>query len=340
MKASIIIPVYQVADFIERCLLSALNQSYTNIEVILVDDCGMDNSIEIAQRIIEHHPNGAKALIVKHEKNRGLSAARNTGVEHAGGDYVYFLDSDDEMAPNSIALMMQAIGESKPDFVIADYKVVGSDVPYPPLRMLRGSISSNEQILLSYLNQDWYMMAWNKLVKRSFLLEKGLYFKEGLIHEDNLWSFQLACLAQSAFVINDTTYYYHVQNDSITQKPSIKNFKSYLKIIDNMTEFVEKNSRLKAHLEVYQFIERLKSYFFFRILSSAIDERFKIAAYKHLRKDTYKNALVYLSKHKFLRSKVKIKFHSRLVMHYLMPIDRGYSYYKNLVTEIYGTDGQ
>lgn len=336
MKVSIIIPVYQVADLIERCLLSALNQSYRNIEVILVDDCGPDNSMAIAQSVLNKHPRASDASIVIHEKNRGLSAARNTGVEHATGDYVYFLDSDDEIVPNCIELMMEPVGESNPDFVIADYKVVGSDVPYPPLRLVRGAIHSNVQILLSYLEGDWYMMAWNKLINRNFLIENELTFKEELIHEDNLWSFQLACLAKSAFVINDSTYIYHIQNDSLTQKPSLKNFKSYLRIIDNMLAFVDKNSGLKARHEIYQFIERLKSYFFFRIASSDIDERFKVAAYKHLRKDTYKSALLYLSQHKFLRSKVRIKFHSRLVMHYLMPVDRGYQNYNKLVLEIYG----
>ncbi|WP_118194503.1 glycosyltransferase family 2 protein [Albibacterium indicum] len=336
MKVSIIIPVFQVADFIERSLTSALNQSYGNIEVILVDDCGTDNSMALARSVLDKHPRGSSASIVVHEKNRGLSAARNTGVVHATGDYVYFLDSDDEITNNCIELMMEPIGESDLDFVIADYEVAGSDIPYPPLRLARGPLRSDERILLSYLNEDWYMMAWNKLVNRDFLLANNLTFKEGLIHEDNLWSFQLACLAESAFVISDSTYIYHIQDESITQKPSLKNFKSYLRIIDNMQEFVDKDNKLKSHLEVYQFIERLKSYFFFRIATADIDERFKIAAYKHLRKDSYKNALLYLSKHKFLKSKVRIKFHSRLIMHYLMPVDRGYQNYKKLVVDVHG----
>lgn len=336
MKVSIIIPVFQVADSIERSLTSALNQSYEDIEVILVDDCGTDNSMAIARSVLDKHPRGSSASIVVHEKNRGLSAARNTGVTHATGDYVYFFDSDDEITSNCIERMMEPIGESDLDFVIADYEVAGSDIPYPPLRLARGPLRSGERILMSYLNEDWYMMAWNKLVNRDFLLANNLTFKEGLIHEDNLWSFQLACLAESAFVISDSTYIYHIQDESITQKPSLKNFKSYLRIIDNMQEFVDKDNKLKSHLEVYQFIERLKSYFFFRIATADIDERFKIAAYKHLRKDSYKNALLYLSKHKFLKSKVRIKFHSRLIMHYLMPVDRGYQNYKKLVVDVHG----
>lgn len=336
MKVSIIIPVYNVADYIERSLESALDQTYKDIEVVLVDDCGTDNSMEVAQTLLKTHPRASVASIIVHEKNRGLSAARNTGVEHANGDYVYFLDSDDEMHPSCIELMMEPVADMKPDFVIADYEVKGTDTPYPPLRLARGPLRSNERILMSYLNEDWYMMAWNKLVKRQFLNDHQLTFKEGLLHEDNLWSFQLACLAESAFVVSDTTYIYYIQEGSITQKPTLKNFKSYLRIIDNMEAFIEKDSRLKSMLEVYQFKERLKSFFFFRIISSDIDERFKIAAYKHLRKDTYKGALLYLSQHKFLKSKVRIKFHSRLVMHYLMPVDRGYQNYKKLVTDIYG----
>src|SRR5690606_19012204 len=336
MKVSIIIPVFQVADFIERSLTSALNQSYEDIEIILVDDCGTDNSMAVARSVLDKHPRGSVASIIVHEKNRGLSAARNTGVTHATGDYVYFLDSDDEITANCIELMMQPVAGADLDFVIANYETQGSDTPYPALKLARGPLKSNERILMSYLNEDWYMMAWNKLVNRDFLLANDLTFKEGLIHEDNLWSFQLACLAELAYVINDSTYIYHIQKESITQSPTLKNFKSYMRIIDNMEKFVEKDAKLKSFLEVYQFIERLKSYFFYRIAISDVDERFKLAAYKHLRMNSYKNALVYLSKHKFLKSKVRIKFHSRLVMHYLMPVDRGYQNYKKLVVDIHG----
>ena len=95
MKVSIIIPVYNVAKYIERCLLSVLNQTWPDLEVILVNDCTPDNSMEIVRRVVASHPRGAVVRCLEHEENRGLSAARNTGISASVGDYLYFLDSDD-----------------------------------------------------------------------------------------------------------------------------------------------------------------------------------------------------------------------------------------------------
>ncbi len=90
MKVSIIIPVYNVAKYIERCLLSVLNQTWQDLEVILVNDCTPDNSMEIAGKVIALHPRGAMVKCLEHEKNRGQSAARNTGIRVATGDYLLF----------------------------------------------------------------------------------------------------------------------------------------------------------------------------------------------------------------------------------------------------------
>ena len=86
MKVSIIVPVYNVAKYIERCLLSVLNQTWPDLEVILVNDCTPDNSMEIVRRVVASHPRGAVVRCLEHEENRGLSAARNTGILASVGD--------------------------------------------------------------------------------------------------------------------------------------------------------------------------------------------------------------------------------------------------------------
>ena len=100
-KVSIIIPVYNVVDYIERCWKSVNAQTYSDIELIFVDDCGTDESISKLETLISE---GSRfpVQIIKHKKNRGLSAARNTGIEASSGDYVYFLDSDDDLVPSCI----------------------------------------------------------------------------------------------------------------------------------------------------------------------------------------------------------------------------------------------
>ena len=95
MKVSIIIPIYNVAPYIKRCLQSVADQTYKDIECILIDDCGSDNSINLAKEFIYDYKGNILFTILHHEENKGLSAARNTGLRYAKGEYVYFLDSDD-----------------------------------------------------------------------------------------------------------------------------------------------------------------------------------------------------------------------------------------------------
>ena len=111
MKISIIIPIYNVAPYVERCLYSALNQSYEDIELVLVDDCGTDNSMNIVSEVVEKYVGNKKISLFKHEHNLGLSAARNTGIKNATGDYLLFLDSDDEIPLNAVELLLEATNE-------------------------------------------------------------------------------------------------------------------------------------------------------------------------------------------------------------------------------------
>jgi glycosyltransferase involved in cell wall biosynthesis len=84
-----------------------LNQTYEDIEIILVDDCGQDKSMEVADRVIQNHKNGYKVTVLKHQQNKGLSEARNTGIKAATGDYLYFLDSDDEITLDCIETLVK-----------------------------------------------------------------------------------------------------------------------------------------------------------------------------------------------------------------------------------------
>ena len=105
---TIIIPVYQVEQYIQKCLLSVVSQSYTKgIECILVNDCTKDESINIAQKLIDEYRGNIKFRIINREENGGLSAARNTGILEAKGDYLYFLDSDDYITPDCIKVLAE-----------------------------------------------------------------------------------------------------------------------------------------------------------------------------------------------------------------------------------------
>lgn len=285
IKVSIIIPVYNVEPYIERCLLSVLNQSYQDIEIILIDDCGQDNSMIVAQQIVNDHPNGHKVHILKHEYNRGLSAARNTGIEASIGEYIYFLDSDDEIMLDCIEKLSKPLENQKLDFVIGNYQVIGCEKKYPLLKLKQGILlSDNDKILLNFLKKNWYEMAWNKLLNKKFILNYKLFFLEGLLHEDKLWSFMLACQAKSMDIVPDFTYNYFIRDNSIIQTNFEKRLPHLLKLIEELINYA-KNNGLSSNLNVCNYIERFKwSIFHEVVVSNSNDSAKRKEIYNFFRK--------------------------------------------------------
>jgi glycosyltransferase involved in cell wall biosynthesis len=261
-KISIIIPVYNVEASIERCLLSALNQSYPDIEYVLVDDATPDHSMKMAVEMIDNHPRKNTVKIVHHPENRGLSAARNTGVKHATGNYVFFLDSDDEMTPDCIETLVQSVNQQEVDFVIGETEVTGNKrKAYPPLDLKNGIYQGNDFVLKSFLKRQWYEMAWNKLIRRSIFTEKHCWFEEGIVHEDTLWSFQLALIAQSMTVTQAQTYIYHIQSNSITQKKSKRNIESFYFVLKRIICLSVENNLFDHQKAIFDYLGRLRIFF-------------------------------------------------------------------------------
>ena len=244
MKITIIIPIYNVAPYISDCLHSVMNQTYQgDIECLLIDDCGTDNSLEVVDNVLKHYRGKIDFRIYHHENNRGLSAARNTGLKHATGKYVYFLDSDDEITPDCIEKLVKPLNKELYDFVIGGYKVVGSEIWDNPLNIPNKSILRGRNIIKSYYYGKWYVMACGKLCNLSFLLQNSNCFKEKLLHEDELWSFKIACSAKSLYVVNEETYIYKLRSGSITQQKDTRPQRliAFFEILNEMIDFVNKN---------------------------------------------------------------------------------------------------
>ena len=122
---TIIIPVYQVSAYVERCILSVMDQDYDAIECIIVDDATQDDSIEQCERLIERYNGPILFKILHHQYNRGLSAARNTGTDAASGDYLYYLDSDDEITTDCIEkLMAYAVSYPEAEMILGNHQAI------------------------------------------------------------------------------------------------------------------------------------------------------------------------------------------------------------------------
>lgn len=286
IKVSVIVPVYNVSEYIDRCWDSIRNQTYKNIEVLFVDDCGTDDSVTKLEGYLATSDVVA-VRILHHDKNRGLSAARNTGLEAATGDYVYFLDSDDDITEDCIESLVVPLSEKQYDFVVGDYSVVG-DGGYSPLSLSTGVVETQEEVLRTYAAGEWYVMAWNKLCRKDFLIENDLFFKEGLIHEDVLWTFKVACKAANMYVVKHPVYNYYVRSSSIMTSMSIeKDVNIYVEVFGNIAAFVEDEDRKYGRYE-YALIEGKKTGILYSLLQKSEAELYS-KAYLKFRKLPFAN---------------------------------------------------
>lgn len=325
MKVSVIIPVYNVSKYIERCLLSVLNQTWQDLEVILVDDCTPDNSMEIVEAVIASHLRGITVRLLKHEKNRGLSAARNTGICDALGEYLFFLDSDDYIPENAIELLANIAKLNKPDFVIGNYEVTGTKRWAPSLSLDTGYYEGNDFILSNYISGKWYVMAWNKLMNRSFLIQNELYFQEGMVHEDDLWSFKLANIALSMSVVNEVTYFYFIQPVSIMRAPSMYNLECRVLVLGYIFDIIQASQDLQSNRDIYIFFETLKVKYFDRILFLQKDKSFWYKSYLSFREKKYISSMKAMS---CFHPGFKLALQN---IHYGLPAFIGYLYFKAFV---------
>ena len=218
MKLSIVIPVYHVEKYIQRCLESLMSQDLagSEVECILVDDCGVDGSMDIVRRTIEAYHGPICFQVLSHDVNRGLSAARNTGVSHSTGDYVLFMDSDDYLTPDGLTyLLQQQQAHPEADLVIGnalmkkDGKLLHPNLSEPWL------IDSPDIFFRRMLRHQIYLYAWNKLIRRSVLTENKVTFIEGILYEDQSWSYHLFSVVSSVLLLPQVTYIYEWNDSSI-----------------------------------------------------------------------------------------------------------------------------
>lgn len=250
MRVSIIIPVYNVEPYIERCIESVLCQTYRELEVILVDDSSPDCSMDLARKCIDKsNRNKLDIIYLRHDHNLGISAARNTGIEAATGDYLFFLDSDDWITDNCISLLVQPLNNRIYDFVTAKCETFGSGRSIPRQNM-NGEVIGTGKIAKTFNLNSWHCMVWNKLINVSFIRKHNLLFKEGLVHEDLLWSAQLACLADSMFFVNETTYFYRVHDKSFSSTETLAERQKYYKeVLRAFYEYLEKKKVFRQEVE-------------------------------------------------------------------------------------------
>ena len=319
-RVSIIIPVYNVEPYIEECLHSVYEQTTdTEIECLIVDDKGNDNSIHIAETFVATHNDKAKTKfkIIYRDTNGGLSAARNTGIKAATGEYLYFLDSDDTIVPQCIETLLNiADKHGGVDLLPALYIRGNNDMEQFGCHSFPEFSDNRSLIKRSLLDYDKIpVTAANRLIRRELITENNLFLKEGIIHEDNYWSFFLAKYVKRMAFCAEKLYYYRETPGSITKEPNIEKesyaFSTIIKdCCDNIDDY-EKGAQKRfilLHLltmyanKYYHSIEdfgKLKHYF---SNHNSLIEKLLLYIIFHVKLDslTYRKAVNLIQRHYLL----------------------------------------
>jgi CDP-glycerol glycerophosphotransferase len=225
---SVVVPCYQVEDFLDECLVSLRFQPYREIEVIVVDDGSPDRSGDIARR---HARRDLRVRVVT-RKNGGLSAARNTGIEHAKGEFLTFVDSDDVVTPEAYVTAIAALRQSGSDFAVSCYDRLENKKRLPAGTWIRAAHARRRMgvTIDSFPEAMVNAVAWSKTYRREFWDRAGLRFPEGRIYEDQPVSAAAFAQARSFDVLPDISVSWRIRNDrsSISQSAwSTRNLRAH-----------------------------------------------------------------------------------------------------------------
>lgn len=239
------IPVYQSVDYIQDTMNSALNQSFSDIEFLIVDDYGHDGTMDVISRFQTSHPRGKDIRILVNEKNKGVSYSRNRIVDEARGRFLYFMDSDDTIEPNTIQILYDAIIQHHVQVAYGSYEIIDGIGNSPQecyqkdALVLRGE---DELAMYAFKNNHiFHVSVCNHLINLEFLRQSNIRFIDASYWEDMVYTTELVTKIKSAVLLPDITYHYLRRQDSLShyqdrisyEKSEIQKNASILKRLKN-----------------------------------------------------------------------------------------------------------
>lgn len=267
---SIIVPIYDTESYLPACIESICTQTHKNIQIILIDDQSPDR----CPMICDDYAKKDSRIIVIHQKNKGVSAARNTGLHHAVGEYIFFVDSDDELREDTISILLKDALNYCADIVWAPSNHFDKDQKHKKNeRESEYSIFQGDSTLLLSLNLEKNINAvWSKLFKRVFI--EGIYFEEGKnINEDGFFMFQ--CYMRKPLLVrhNISVYKYNVRSNSCSRQKFSDKYLSMIYFCDKkkdlISDYYPQYINETRNMEIFTYLQLLD------ILCSSIDDKYK-----------------------------------------------------------------
>ncbi len=239
---SIVVPAYNVENYVRRCIESIDKQTYSNYEVIFVNDGSTDNT----QTILEEFVNKKQNYKLVNQKNVGLSGARNTGIRHAQGEFIYFLDPDDWIESGLLAKSVTYLSEKQVDMVFFDFYLTQGKEGYKKQfwfknRPQSGSYSSKEalEILLDCKIGNY---SWSNVARTKLFTDNKIEFPSGRTYEDLATTYKLIGKSRAIYFIDDHLYYYYQNNaGSITKTWKYKDYLDTMKSFGEIEEYMHVN---------------------------------------------------------------------------------------------------
>ncbi|ADI30629.1 glycosyltransferase family 2 protein [Methylotenera versatilis] len=237
-KISIIIPVYGVEKYIERCAVSIFEQTNKDFEMVFINDCSKDNSEVILLDVISRYKGASiDVRIIQHEVNKGISATRETGLNKAKGEYILYVDSDDYIAPNMVELMVARANDTNADIIYSDYY----DLKNGELIYQNQSLSVRDPLLItaSMLRSEIVWTPWNKIFKKSLATVHNIHWPINInVGEDLVVMSKLFANAKEIEYVNQALYIYNRDNvNSYINSWSVSSCQQSIKAVESVNAF-------------------------------------------------------------------------------------------------------
>ena len=241
-KVSVIVPFYNVENYIEKCLETLVNQTLKDIEIILVNDGSKDRSIDIVNKFLKQYP---EKIVYLEKENGGLSDARNFGIPHAKGEYIAFLDSDDYVEKDMYENMYELAKKEDSDMVECDFYW-----EYPDkLKKDEGIIYHGKKEMIEKVR----VVAWNKLIKKEILEKSDVKFAKGLRYEDVEFTYKLVPYIEKVSFLKKPCVHYVQREGSISNKQNERN-KEIFDVLDNVINYYKEKNIYDTYKDELEYV--------------------------------------------------------------------------------------